>query len=71
MKLKYPKGFLMKQKEKAERIMKRKSEDSNDQSRKHNNISKRWVTITNWKKAEIISRTSEKNEHQSGNKYGK
>ena len=59
MKLKYPKGFLIKQKEKAERIMKRNSEDANDPRRKHK-ISKRWVTIPNSKKADIISRALEK-----------
>ena len=39
--------------------MKRKSQDANDPSRKHN-ISKRWrrcMTIPNSKKPEIISRT--------------
>lgn len=58
-KLKYPKGFLIKQKEKAERIMKRNSGKKDEEKRK-DKVTKRWISIPNSKKAEVISRTLEK-----------
>ena len=58
-KLKYPKGFLIKQREKAERIMKRNSDNKDEEKRKHK-TTKRWISIPNSKKAEVISRTLEK-----------
>ena len=59
-KLKYPKGFLIKQKQKAERIKKRNSENVNEGSRRRNKTPKRWITIPNFKKAEVIAQTLEK-----------
>ena len=56
-KLKYPKGFLIQQRRKAERITKRSSDKRNDKQRKNNT---RWITIPNSAQAETISRTLEK-----------
>ena len=60
-KLKYPRGFLIKQKEKAERIKKRNTANTNDRNRSRNKT-KRWITIPNSKKADVISRTLEKSD---------
>ena len=63
-KLKYPKGFLISQRQKAERIRKRNatSANTNERSRTRNKNEKRWLTIPNFKKARIISRTLEKSD---------
>ena len=56
MKLKYPKGFLIKQKEIAKRIRNRtQKERKTDESRK-----RKWLSIPNFKEANDISRTLEK-----------
>ena len=51
-KLKYPRGFLINQKTKAERIIKKKNTDTADRK-----PPKRWITIPNSTNAEVISRT--------------
>lgn len=57
LKLKYPKWFLMKQKKKAEEIMKRRKEKRNHQGEKKPD---RWITIPYSKQAQAISRELEK-----------
>ena len=60
-KLMYPKGFLIKQNQKAERIKKRNSENVDDGSRSRKKTPKRWITMPNFKKkAEVVSQTLEK-----------
>ena len=57
MRLKYPKGFLIKQREKAERIRKKKKTTNRNTSKTER---RSWITIPNSKSAEVISRTLEK-----------
>ncbi|XP_043197909.1 uncharacterized protein LOC122368238 [Amphibalanus amphitrite] len=53
MRLKYPKGFLIKQKETAKKIRNRSQREARPKS-------KRWITIPNSKEANEISRTLQK-----------
>ena len=64
-KLRYPKGFLIQQKEKAMRIKRRNDENSNREHGKEertstNKKTKRYISIPNSSKADIISRELEK-----------
>ena len=51
---------MINQRQKAERIRKRNSENASDRNRRRREKSKRWITIPNSTKADVISRTLEK-----------
>ena len=58
--LRHPRVFLINQRQKAERIRKRNSENASDRNRRRHEKTKRWITIPNSKKAVTISQTLEK-----------
>ena len=60
MKLKYPKGFLIRQKQKAERIRTR-NQNANQNRTDANKKRRTWITIPGSKGADAIVRTLEKN----------
>ena len=55
-----PERISNKTKTKSRTNKKRNSENENDGSRRRNKTPKRWITIPNFKKAEVISQTLEK-----------
>ena len=55
MKLKYPKGYSIRQKEKAERIRKTSKQKKPGERRNQ----RKWISIPNFKNAETISKSLE------------